>query len=65
MRLQFLFFLPAVLAWWNCELPSGTGDNGRCIDGTTGNWDACSASNPCRVQGNGCSPQGSRIANCS
>ncbi|RKK85298.1 hypothetical protein BFJ71_g14198 [Fusarium oxysporum] len=81
MRLQFLFFLPAVLAWWvsisllrhgaslthrqNCELPSGTGDNGRCVDGTTGNWDACSASNPCRVQGNGCSPQGSRIANCS
>ncbi|KAM5520195.1 hypothetical protein QSH57_003942 [Fusarium oxysporum f. sp. vasinfectum] len=44
MRLQFLFFLPAVLAWWNCELPIGTGDNGRCIDGTTGNWDACSAS---------------------
>lgn len=59
MRLQFLFFLPAVLAWWvsiplsrhgaslthrqNCELPSGTGDNGRCVDGTTGNWDACSA----------------------
>ncbi|KAG7426669.1 hypothetical protein NW761_013156 [Fusarium oxysporum] len=43
MRLQFLFFLPAVLAWWNCELPIGTGDNGRCIDGTTGNWDACSA----------------------
>ncbi|KAF4443062.1 hypothetical protein FACUT_1615 [Fusarium acutatum] len=43
MKLQFLFFLPAVLAWWNCELPRGSGDNGRCVDGATGNWDACSA----------------------
>ncbi|KAF5242779.1 hypothetical protein FANTH_8515 [Fusarium anthophilum] len=43
MRLQFLFFLPVALAWWNCELPIGAGDNGRCVDGVTGNWDACSA----------------------
>ncbi|KAF5983520.1 hypothetical protein FBULB1_3740 [Fusarium bulbicola] len=43
MRLQFLFFLPAVLASWNCELPIGSGDYGRCVDGVTGNWDACSA----------------------
>ncbi|KAH8675213.1 hypothetical protein BGZ61DRAFT_458456 [Ilyonectria robusta] len=64
--IPLLFFLPAVFGWWNCELPTGRGDSGRCIeDGDSAGYSACTEDHPCIVQGNGCSPIGSRLAHCS
>ncbi|KAI8712801.1 hypothetical protein NCS52_01379300 [Fusarium sp. LHS14.1] len=54
-----LFFLPAVLGWWNCNLPAGTGDYGACLeDGKAG------SALPC-TNGNGCIDVGGGTAHCS
>ncbi|KAL2274642.1 hypothetical protein FJTKL_03060 [Diaporthe vaccinii] len=62
-----LFFVPAVLGYWNCELPKG-GDLGTCVpNGADAGQmvNTCGQGHPCVRAGNGCTPIGSGIANCS
>ncbi|RSL42978.1 hypothetical protein CEP54_015275 [Fusarium duplospermum] len=61
-----LFFLPAVLGQWNCNLPVGTGDYGTCVeDGRAGSALPCTNDHPCNIQGNGCVNVGAGTAHCS
>ncbi|KAF1947387.1 hypothetical protein EJ02DRAFT_449567 [Clathrospora elynae] len=58
-------FASGSLAYYNCNLPVG-GAYGTCTgNGGDRGYFACNSAFPCRVQGNGCYPLGSGVANCS
>ncbi|KAG6353262.1 hypothetical protein INS49_007561 [Diaporthe citri] len=63
-----LFFVPAVFGYWNCELPKGSGDLGRCVpSGADAGqmFNPCGEGHPCVTAGNGCTPVGGGVAKCS
>ncbi|KAH8759429.1 hypothetical protein F5883DRAFT_648013 [Diaporthe sp. PMI_573] len=68
LSISALFFIvPAVLGYWNCELPKG-GDLGTCVPSGSDAGQmvlSCGEGHACVTAGNGCIPIGFGLANCS